>query len=814
MYYVLLSGYNNYYNRIYKREDTIQDYIDASSEYVVFQDAMNFEYRDGISTEKLFNCGEFNGEPNYLLLKQNATDTTPLSRWFVVEWVKIRGGQYKAILRRDLLAEHYDVITSSPCFIEKGWVPNTDPAIFNKENMTFNQIKKREWPIKDSTSIAWLVGYFATDHPILTDRSFTFNPKVDVTLTYNHDQWPYYSLVNAAEHITINKDSAQNNMRFILHYIASLSGYSYEFMFNKTKGYAYENNTPPDYWWISKQDCDAYRASDWRSGINWDTCINKVIQDKGWTSKDDYDAVMNVVGKTIQFDDGVYRVEVVEDVDYLQNDWDYWQNGYLYDYLFNVVNTAVPGGISYGNRYPVAYKLYLKKFAFRMVPVEDYEGTFKYSVSANAKKLKDAPYKMIAIPYNTASVPYTMEGVALNKDLALAWAMDIAKAFGGTTSGGVTTPSSMYDFQILPFIPDIGTTFIVTREMRVGTGLVSISWDFEDDTSVAAGTDYIYLTNGAGTANRCIAFMCDKSSFNFSTWLYNGELSTHGPTISDFKESNECDVYRLCSPNYASVFEFSPSKNDGEYSRYNVYCTYKPYQPFVYIAPQYTSLYGQDFKDNRGLILAGDYSLPIVSDAWTNYQLANKNYQLAFDRNIEHMNVEYGWQRAQGITNAIVGTVQGGATGAMAGGMAGGGWGALAGAVIGTGGAMAGGVMDVQMQQALHNEALDFAKDNFGYQLGNIKALPNTLNKVSSLVATSKIFPYLEYYTCSDTEKKALQDKIKYNGMSIGRIGHILDFKNPTDTTYIKGQIIRLEGEFDTHTANEIANEFMKGWYI
>ena len=134
--------------------------------------------------------------------------------------------------------------------------------------------------------------------------------------------------------------------------------------------------------------------------------------------------------------------------------------------------------------------------------------------------------------------------------------------------------------------------------------------------------------------------------------------------------------------------------------------------------------------------------------------------------------------------------------------------------VMGTGTSLAGGIMDVNMQQALHNEALDFARDNFGYQLGNIKALPNTLNKVSSIVANSKLFPFVEYYTCTNEERQAFEDKLKYNGMSIGRIGHILDFKHPAMQTYIKGQIIRLEGKFDTHMINEIANEFNKGWYI
>ena len=149
----------------------------------------------------------------------------------------------------------------------------------------------------------------------------------------------------------------------------------------------------------------------------------------------------------------------------------------------------------------------------------------------------------------------------------------------------------------------------------------------------------------------------------------------------------------------------------------------------------------------------------------------------------------------------------------MAGSMAGPA-GAAAGVLLGTGAAIAGGALDLSMQQSLHNEAIDFARDNFGFQLGNIKALPNTLNKVSSIVANSKLFPFVEFYTCTKEEKQAFKDKIKYNGMTIGRIGKINDYKNPNDTTYIKGQLIRLEGKYDTHEVNEIANEFMKGWYI
>ena len=800
MYYVLLSGYNNYYNRIYKRENTIQEYIDASSEYVVFQDGMNFEYRDGISTDKLFNCGEFvDIEPNYLLLKQNATDTEPLSRWFVVEWVKVRGNQYRAILRRDLLADHYEEITESPCFIEKGWVPNTDSAIFNKENMTFNQIKQSEKLLIDESKTSWIVGYIAQDHVALSNKEFTVNPEVDVTVAGNFTDWVYHDLCDGLEHTTFNVSSASNQMRFLLHYIYGLSGTSYEFMFNATGGSAYENNTPRDYWWTSKEDCDTYRNSNWRAGIDWNTCLSKILLDRPtWTARSDFDEMMSFIGKKVQFQDGVYEFTLTQNTDAMQNDWSYWANGNLYDYLYGIVNAGLPSGIQGTEYYPVAYKLFLKKFTISARQVTDVAGTYKYSIPQTVKKLEDAPYKMFAIPYYREKITtnpryqVSLDGstyIYCDDDLMMSWAMDIAKQFG----------DNLYDLQILPYCP------LSNWRGRTGTTNAAV-WAMDKSENV----DYVYLTEtvGSTTHNKGFCFFCDVST---KEQILNAE--EYKIVVSNYKVSNETEFCRLCSPNYASAFEFSPAKNGGVQG-YNVRYTYKPYQPFVNVAPIFSRLYGEDFKDNRGLILNGDFSLPIVKDAWINYQLNNKNYLLTFDRQIENMEVNYDWQRKQGIANAITGTIQGGASGMMAGGMVGGVWGAVAGAVVGTGTALAGGVMDVTMQQALHNEALDYARDNFGYQLGNIQALPNTLNKVSSIVANSKLFPFVEYYTCTDEERQALVDKIKYNGMSIGRIGHILDFKNPSEQTYIKGQIIRLEGEFDTHTSNEIANEFMKGWYI
>lgn len=790
MYYVLLSGYNNYYNRIYKRENTIQEYIDASSEYVVFQDGMNFEYRDGVSTEKLFNTGAFTGEPNYLLLKENANDTVPSSRWFVVDWEMVRGNQYKAILRRDLLADNYDAIMESPCFIEKGYVGPEDSAIFNKENITVNQIKTRETLLKDDSKTAWIVGYIAQDHPALTDKQFTLDPNVDMVITGNFSDWEYANWCDGLPHTTIDESNIENIVRYVLR-----AQKIREFQFNSSSHSSFDS-VANDAWNISstgsktaQQVLEDYINSEWISNIDWKTVLSKIYLDNSSYANSTVMSTLNsLIGKRVQFADGVYEFRIATTSQ--QSGWKYWDNGNLYNYLYSIVLPeiqALGGTISSAvTRYPVAYLLKLTSFIITAQKLENVQGVYKYSLPQTTRKLEDAPYKMFCMPYYTGSGRYTfsLDGstyIYIDKDIQMGWAMSLAKELG----------DSLYDLQILPYCP-----------LSNWKGRANSSGIWSVDKTV--DKDYIELKGSNNTVYGYCSF-CGVSS--------KEQFLKYPIEIMDYKLENQCDMYRLCSPNYASVFEFNAARNGGV-EGYNVRYTYKPYQPFINVAPKFGRLYGKDFKDNRGLILSGDFSLPIVREAWINYQLQNKNYQLAFDRQIENLEVNYGWQRAQGIANAVVGTLQGGTTGAMAGGMMGGVAGAAVGGVVGAVGALGTGKADIEMQKALHNEAIDYAKDNFGFQLGNIKALPNTLNKVSSIVANSKLFPFVEYYTCTEEEKKAFDDKIKYNGMTIGRIGHILDFKHPDAQTYVKGQIIRLEGEFDTHEANEIANEFMKGWYI
>ena len=206
-----------------------------------------------------------------------------------------------------------------------------------------------------------------------------------------------------------------------------------------------------------------------------------------------------------------------------------------------------------------------------------------------------------------------------------------------------------------------------------------------------------------------------------------------------------------------------------------------------------------------------------LSNAWSNYELNNKNYQNIFDRQIQNLDVNNGLALEQAKWQAGIGTIQGGMGGAMTGALVGGGWGALAGGVVGTGVSLAGGLKDIDLLKKSQAEARDYAIDQFGYQLGNIKAIPTSLSKNSSLNPNLKIFPFIEKYGCTDEEQAAIVQKIRFNGMSIGAVSSLNNYNNDLgfDRCYLQGQLIDLDSiTSDAHVANEIYNEVRRGFYI
>ena len=157
-----ILNYNNYYNRLVKREDSIDEYkkylIYPQTEIGIIQ-SVNFNPNDHVNTQHVIGTGEYDGTGDYLIAYEN---NEIVSRWFIIESQRTRAGQWTLTLRRDVVVDYYNVIIESPMFIEKATLGDGDPLIYNTENMTFNQIKQSETLLKDETNSAWIVGYMSS----------------------------------------------------------------------------------------------------------------------------------------------------------------------------------------------------------------------------------------------------------------------------------------------------------------------------------------------------------------------------------------------------------------------------------------------------------------------------------------------------------------------------------------------------------------------------------------------------------------------------------------------------------------------------
>ena len=754
---LIFLNYNTYGNRLVKKESSLADYL----EYEVGRETnVNFNPRDGIDTITVANKVDVG---NYVLVVDSESNI--VSRWFLMENIYTREGQHYVKLHRDLMVDYWEGIKSAPCFIEKATVDSTDPAIFNKENMTFNQIKTSETPLKDETGCAWVVGYIPKD--ALHNNTIHGDVILDYTADYEYStlaDFPYYDWIDQ-EYI-----GRQYNIEYRTYFkgsgAASYIRYRAEIS-NDTGSYHgsildYPENETTLTYTSSFSTLQEVYGSNFRQHMLyfWDYQFDGYTNYSGAISGNpSLDDLMVYNNKVIKVGSLYYRANVVEQngeftetskvnvVSGLARSWD--------SYLDKTHVTGVPA-IYDTFELKYNYKKYILTFSQIFIDA-------KVTIDDTRYHLEDQPYDMFCIPYSDDLEIYkngTQLSFTANKSIAVNMAVAIGKETGS---------SNVYDVQLLPYCP--------VRYMIKSDG----TFDIGD-----ARVHYVKDVN-----DNDIGVICWATTSAFTIDI------PYTIAVDDVKISNECDVYRLSSPNFNGQFEFSAAKNGGVTS-FNVDCNYKPFNPYIHINPNFGRLYGSDFNDARGLICGGDFSLPQLSNAWANYELQNKNYQNIFDRQIQNMEIN----NAINNTKSIVGVLGNAIGSGLATGNVG----------VGIGSAVA-GALDVGLQIAQQQETIDYKKDLFGYQLGNIQALPTNLVKTTAFTYNNKIFPILEYYTCTDEEKQALRDKITYNGMTIMRIGKIEDYVR-AESTYIKGQLIRLQVDEDNHLLEAIREEVNKGVYV
>jgi hypothetical protein len=797
--------FNNYYNRTIKFYNSVNGY-QQNGEFLG-EPLLGCSFNPNDSTDTIHVVNRAQEEIGDYMLAVLGNEI--ISRWFILEARRERTGQYTLMLRRDLFADSYTDVIQAPAFIEKATLDSGDPMIFNKEDMTFNQIKTSETPLKDETNSAWVVGYIPRDSFAEAKQiqgSVNIGEAYDIEVTSLAD-WDYYSYINQkfkgyyntsetlyAGYVRMVPKVAQLELPYMQGFSIQANGVIDIYDVNtyvpddpnngKVNGISspsltdlYLNFNPkyPATEAESKANSVVSIAPQgWRTNIS--TINSQSLAYTGCnTATDDYN--YRQLKNKIIFDSGsglYHRIIITQEK---KTGTLNITSGNLLDTLnSNITRTIGSAGTISGNGGSDSFKMYYSYYEYTMT-LEQVYITATTTINSDRYHLEDQPYDMFCIPYSDTLEIYK-NGTKLfnaNKSIAINMSIEIG-ADAGT--------NSIYDVQLLPYCP--------------------VRYCIKSDGTFDIGDAKVHYIKNNNDENIGVILWAISSAFTLNI--------PHTIEVLNPKIESQTDIYRLSSPNFNGQFEFSPAINGGV-NYFNVDCNYKPFNPYIHINPNFNYLYGQDFNDARGLICGGDFSLPQLSNAWSNYQLNNKNYQNIFDRQIENMEVNNAIQRKKETLGVGLGMIGGLAGGAMA-GAKGGLVGMTAGAVIGGIGSAVAGGMDMMLNERSRIEALDYTKDQFGYNLGNIQAIPTSLSKTSAFTYNNKIFPILEFYTCTEEEKRALENKLKYNGMTVMRIGTIQEFIKETPT-YIKGKLIRLEntGE-DFHYVSELAKEFDKGVFI
>ena len=779
-----LMHFNNYYNRQVKFYDSIDKY--PGYLYIESGSNLNFNPNDGVNTT--FVAGRagnpYYGHADYCIITEPHPTISGIevivSRWFIIEQKRNLKGQYTLQLRRDVLVDYYNQIMNADTYIEKATLREDNPLIYNSENISVNRIKTEETLLKDYTGIAWIVGYLDRKYE---GGAITINANSIADETVNGiSNWSYYSYTTTpirkimGASIEFDVKSYSDNHYWTYYYNKYGAGWGRKEItysqaqnpviingFNMLTKFA-NDYIIPDWYRLAKMyitNPNSYNDSTYSDVLQLE---NRVIKDSS-TNK-------------------FYKVSLVKN----SNAQSYDANT---DVEGNQLHTALQNKASTSTNYrsgTVDSRVVISYDSLQISLQELAEGEYKVTFPNNTNRLhlKDAPYDMFCIPCPvdkeiTISNVNPAFNVPMNKELAISLAQGIAQQLG----------TNLFDLQLLPFCPMTGLVVEADGDININT---------TDSKRVTV------ITNAAGDTNRGVLLwsLASQGTFNIP----------YSKQVTNKKLESICDMYRLCSPNYNGQFEFDLTMNDGV-DYFNVDYTYLPYTPYIHINPNFKGLFGKDFDDARGLIIQGDFSICYLSDAWVNYVNNNKNYLNIFNREVDNMKLTQQINRIQQIVGGLTGAAGAGANVGILSGSP------IAG-IIGGAASLAGAAIDVGLTETLNTEALNYKTDMFEFQKQNIQAMPSSIAKTTAYTNNNKIFPILEYYTCTETEKEAVANKIAWNGMTVGVIDQVQNYINNSwsykyieDKGYIKGRVIRIDGiQDDFHLYTAISDEMFKGGYF
>ena len=412
--------YNNYYNRIVKKFDNIDDYIDYMIDGTPTQTVL-WNPGDGVDTVQVLNMNQMSDIPNYCVV---CTDGDVIdSRWFVLDTTYNRRGQVIVTLRRDLIADGLDKVLSSPAYIEKAWVSNLqDPAIYNSEDIQFNKIKKKHVKLTQNGNIAWIAMYI---QKLTADQNVTVKEiqRPDITVS-SLANWEFNAYVNSPKAVSYRDAS------IIYTYYAS--GQYQMSTVSLNDGYSTVERVMDTYTQYNK---GTYSASKLNR-----TAITSTLNGQ-FGIRNDYEALSGLNGKIIK-DTSTGKAYVISVSSAVAQYNEFLTAGGT----FNAANAQFLAAGGTGTPGEHGIRLTATVTYGSVTLAETRLTTFNYTIPSTHQSTIDTPYDIILIPFYDGKIKIFFDSTSsytiyCTKTSALSIATAAMKDSGGF----------IYDAQIVPY---------------------------------------------------------------------------------------------------------------------------------------------------------------------------------------------------------------------------------------------------------------------------------------------------------------------------------------------------------------------------
>ena len=304
---------------------------------------------------------------------------------------------------------------------------------------------------------------------------------------------------------------------------------------------------------------------------------------------------------------------------------------------------------------------------------------------------------------------------------------------------------------------------------------------------------------------------------------------------SDIKKEYIEREYSIVSPEQSSKFTFNfydyvntITDNDGvNYAqlRISIKSALKPFSIIAsaVIIPEIDSLMNMTYdSDLRGSQpTSNGFECSLASNAFETYRRQNSNYQQIFNREQETLKKQHQVELKNENVATVMNTLSATVMGSVAGGnMADVGIGNFFGAkAVGAvaGGAAAGLTVGTAMSiQKSENEKLrryeeDTQRFMFDMNIGTIKNLPNSINRISTVneIILKDFWFQIEVYECSSAEKSIVDNFINNYSYSIGVFDYVSNYVK--NGWFIRSTLVKSGYAVNLH--NIASNELKGGIY-